>query len=33
MCLFDTADAVAWMAEVGAGWDERLEALRRHLSR
>ncbi len=26
------ADAARWMAEVGAEWDERLEALRRHLS-
>jgi DNA-binding transcriptional ArsR family regulator len=26
------ADAARWMAEVGAAWDERLEALRRHLS-
>jgi DNA-binding transcriptional ArsR family regulator len=26
------ADAARWMAEVGARWDERLEALRRHLS-
>ena len=25
-------DAIAWMAEVGARWDERLEALRRHLA-
>jgi DNA-binding transcriptional ArsR family regulator len=24
-------DAAKWMAEVGAAWDERLEALRRHL--
>ena len=24
-------DAVAWMAEVGAAWDSRLAALRRHL--
>ena len=24
-------DAMAWMAEVGAGWDERLDALREHL--
>ena len=24
-------DAVAWMAEVGAAWDERLERLRRYL--
>ena len=24
-------DAMAWMAEVGAAWDERLEALRHHL--
>lgn len=25
-------EAVAWMTEVGARWDERLEALRRHLA-
>jgi DNA-binding transcriptional ArsR family regulator len=25
------ADAVGWMADVGAEWDERLLALRRHL--
>ncbi len=25
-------EAMGWMADVGAGWDERLEALRRHLS-
>jgi DNA-binding transcriptional ArsR family regulator len=25
------ADAARWMADVGARWDERLEALRRHL--
>ncbi|MGH2820307.1 MAG: ArsR/SmtB family transcription factor [Actinomycetota bacterium] len=24
-------DAVSWMAEVGAQWDERLQALRAHL--
>lgn len=24
-------DAVSWMATVGAEWDDRLEALRRHL--
>ena len=24
-------DAVSWMARVGSEWDERLEALRRHL--
>lgn len=24
-------DAMGWMADVGAQWDERLEALRRHL--
>jgi DNA-binding transcriptional ArsR family regulator len=24
-------DAAGWLAEVGAGWDARLEALRRHL--
>jgi DNA-binding transcriptional ArsR family regulator len=24
-------DAAAWMADVGAEWDERLAALRRHL--
>lgn len=26
------AGAMGWMADVGAEWDERLEALRRHLS-
>jgi len=26
-------EAMAWMAEVGARWDERLEALREHLLR
>lgn len=26
-------DAVAWMAELGAQWDERLEALRAYLER
>lgn len=26
------ADAAAWIADVGAAWDERLEALRRHVS-
>ena len=26
-------DAMAWMAEVGAGWDERLEALEKHIRR
>ena len=25
-------DAARWMADVGARWDERLEALRRHLA-
>ena len=25
------AEAMAWMAEVGAAWDSRLAALRRHL--
>jgi DNA-binding transcriptional ArsR family regulator len=25
-------DAMSWMAEIGAAWDERLEALRRHLA-
>jgi DNA-binding transcriptional ArsR family regulator len=25
------ADAMGWMADVGAEWDERLNALRRHL--
>jgi DNA-binding transcriptional ArsR family regulator len=25
-------DAMGWMADVGAEWDDRLEALRRHLS-
>jgi DNA-binding transcriptional ArsR family regulator len=27
------ADAMGWMADVGAEWDERLNALRRHLQR
>ncbi len=27
------AEAASWMAEVGAEWDRRLQALRRHLSR
>jgi len=27
------ADAVAWMADVGARWDGRLDRLRRHTSR
>jgi DNA-binding transcriptional ArsR family regulator len=27
------SDAAAWMAEVGAQWDERLANLRRHLGR
>lgn len=27
------AEAVRWMATVGAEWDERLEALRAHLER
>ena len=27
------ADAMGWMAEVGAEWDDRLERLRRHLNR
>jgi DNA-binding transcriptional ArsR family regulator len=26
-------DAMGWMADVGAEWDERLEALRRHVER
>jgi DNA-binding transcriptional ArsR family regulator len=26
------SDAVAWMTEVGAAWDARLAALRRHVS-
>ena len=26
-------DAAVWMAEVGADWDDRLAALRRHLAR
>jgi DNA-binding transcriptional ArsR family regulator len=26
-------EAVSWMASVGSEWDERLEALRRHLGR
>jgi DNA-binding transcriptional ArsR family regulator len=25
-------DAMGWMADVGGEWDDRLEALRRHLS-
>ena len=25
--------AVEWMADVGAEWDERLDALRRHVER
>jgi DNA-binding transcriptional ArsR family regulator len=27
------ADALAWLTEVGAAWDERLGALRTHLGR
>jgi len=27
------ADAMGWMVDVGAEWDERLEALRRHVER
>lgn len=27
------SDAVAWMTSVGAEWDDRLAALRRHLER
>jgi DNA-binding transcriptional ArsR family regulator len=27
------SEALAWMAEVGASWDERLAALERQLSR
>jgi DNA-binding transcriptional ArsR family regulator len=27
------ADAMGWMVDVGAGWDERLDALRRHVER
>ena len=26
------ADAMSWMADVGARWDQRLDALQRHLS-
>jgi DNA-binding transcriptional ArsR family regulator len=26
-------DAMGWMTDVGAAWDERLESLRRHLAR
>jgi DNA-binding transcriptional ArsR family regulator len=26
------ADAMGWMADVGAEWDDRLESLRRHLA-
>ena len=29
--LAGLAEAMAWMAEVGAAWDSRLAALRRHL--
>ena len=29
--LAGLAEAAAWMAEVGAAWDSRLAALRRHL--
>jgi ArsR family transcriptional regulator, cadmium/lead-responsive transcriptional repressor len=27
------ADAMDWMVDVGAGWDERLDALRTHVER
>ena len=27
------ADAMSWMVSVGAAWDARLDALRRHLAR
>ncbi len=27
------ADAMGWMVDVGAEWDDRLEALRRHVER
>lgn len=27
------ADAMGWMVDVGAGWDDRLDALRRHVER
>ena len=27
------ADAMGWMIDVGADWDERLESLRRHVER
>jgi DNA-binding transcriptional ArsR family regulator len=27
------ADAMGWMVDVGAEWDERLDALRRHVER
>ncbi len=27
------ADAMGWMVDVGAGWDERLDALKRHVER
>jgi DNA-binding transcriptional ArsR family regulator len=27
------ADAMGWMVDVGAEWDERLESLRRHVER
>ena len=27
------ADAMAWMTDVGAEWDDRLEALRSHLAK
>jgi DNA-binding transcriptional ArsR family regulator len=26
-------EAMGWMVDVGAGWDERLESLRRHVER
>ena len=26
-------DAMGWMVDVGAGWDERLSALKRHVER
>jgi hypothetical protein len=27
------ADAMAWMTDVGAEWDDRLDSLRAHLAR
>jgi DNA-binding transcriptional ArsR family regulator len=33
VCAEPLADAVRWMTEVGAAWDERLDALRAALGR